>query len=155
MIPALALAAVFLAGVAALIIRAKAAAKVTWQVLPRGTRYQVPPGFDVLRLDRALDKAVELLSKVWTRSEVGWVVMQAQVVVMRDAYWVDGYGREIGGDSFGAYLRVGSDMGALVHELSHALELNVSHLVDTLHLGWEARGIWGADRAYRAWLKGQ
>lgn len=154
MILPLFLVAVFGLGVTFVLLRARAHAKVTWQVLPRGTRYAVPPGFDVQRLERALDRVVDLLSVIWPRPEVERVISGAEVVVMRDEQWVDGFGRSIGGDSFGSHIRVGSDMGALCHEFSHAAEQQVSHVVDQLHAGWEARGIWNADRAYRAWVKG-
>jgi hypothetical protein len=151
----LALIAVFGLGVTFVLLRARAAAKVDWKVLPRGTRYQVPPGFEVARLERALARVVDLLSAIWPRPEVERVVNGAEVVVMRDTHWVDGYGRSIGGDSFGSHIRVGSDMGALLHEAAHACQTNVDHVVDQVHASWNARGISAADVAYRAWAKGQ
>lgn len=154
MIPALALIAIFGTAVTFFILRARAAAQVAWQVLPRGTRYQVPPGFEVAKLERALNRTTDLLSKVWPRPEVERVIAGAEVVVMRDEAWVDGFGRPVGGDSFGSHIRVGSDMGALCHEAGHACQAAVDHLIDQQHVSWEARGIYPADRVFRAWIKG-
>lgn len=155
MIPALALIAIFGTAVTFFILRARAAAQVTWQVLPRGTRYQVPPGFDVQRLERALDMAVGGLSTIWPRPEVERVIAGAEVVVMREESWIDGFGRTIGADSFGSHIRVGNTLSALFHEFSHSCDRLISHVVDETHAGWPARGISAADSAYRAWVKTQ
>lgn len=154
MLPAaLALIALFGGGVAFLLLRAQARAQVKPSfVLPRGTKVWVAPGAPVPLVYDAVEKAVELLSRVWPRAAVDSMFATAELVVHGTNSWVVA-GREVGGSSFGSHLEVDRSMGSLVHEASHALRLLVDHQADEGHEDFEARGIGAIDREYRAWLR--
>jgi hypothetical protein len=137
------------------IYKAKKASHHEWAHLTRGTAYAVPPGYDVGRLERALDKVTDLSSRIYPPQEVKRIISGAQITVARDMSWKDGTGQEVGGQSFGSAISVANDMGPLQHEFNHVFEKLIDNKVDIPHAGWEKRGLAQLDREFRAWLHDQ
>lgn len=134
--------------------------KTQWTKIPLagGAQYANEPHVDGKRLADAFFKARDLL---WTKtnfpaSRVNAALQNVSIKVMPFNTWKNGAGQTVGGEMTVPFCpTVGKDLSALLHELVHVVEFSNDGATDDEHARWEARGVWVADNAYRAWLAEQ
>lgn len=125
---------------------------VTWD----GITFHLSGDADDVMVGRALSLAMDAFSQVWSIKLVRYAVQTGDlhVQVMPGKSWLNIAGARVGGEQYQNHIRVCADLSSLAHELAHFLQWRLDDgKVDYAHVSWNA-GIWQADDAYRAALKG-
>lgn len=126
-----------------------------WQPLhATGAVYQVPDSVPRTVVEQRLGLAVGALKEqgIWPEFKVDQVVRGLRIIVNPVSSWVDGAGRNVGGQQYFYDVAVDVGLTSLCHELAHVCEFAIDGKVDELHANWPTRGIATADEKYRGRL---
>jgi hypothetical protein len=150
-------AAVMLATILYFTIKAYLATRIDWRPLPVSNVRDVyyAGAVDPNRLAAAVSAAAMLLANKTKWGDLVYAgLTNIHVYVVPTNSWVDSYGRKVAGEA-GAFVEVGLDLAALLHEFGHVLEARLDLRDNPDHIGWETNGILASDFSYQAWRMGE
>lgn len=149
-IAALALLVVFLGIALGIVVWQFAIRRIDWRPIV-GSGAMFYGNVSVERMSFALEAAILALAANTGHSEamLREIADRLQILVVAANEWKDGSGQYVGGQAEGYLLKVDSQLGSLLHEFAHVIEVLTTGDWNAAHRQWLEKGLWSADNAYR------